>query len=100
MRHIDACEKYMSETFPVEDEHLLKIRTALERDGKGGIQIAASDARVLQFLLRFCKAQKMVEVGTLYGYSTLSFARALGEQGKIYSLDSSVEHHAKAREHL
>src|SRR5690606_33880526 len=24
----------------------------------------------------------------------------LGEQGKIYSLDSSVEHHAKAREHL
>ncbi|MGE0762392.1 MAG: O-methyltransferase [Bdellovibrionales bacterium] len=100
MRKPDACEHYMSETFPVEDVHLQAIRAALSRDGKEGIQVAASDARVLQFLLRACGVRKMVEVGTLYGYSTLCFARALPADGVIYSLDVSEQNHARAKELL
>ena len=97
MRHMDAREKYLSETFPVEDEHLQRIRSALIQDGKNGVQIAASDARVLQFALRLVRAQKVVEIGTLYGYSTLCMARALAPNGVIFSLDVSDAHHAKAR---
>ena len=100
MRKPDARQQYMSETFPVEDEHLVAIREALSRDGKDGIQIAAADGRLLQFLLRMAGVQKMVEVGTLYGYSTLCFARALPSDGVIYSLDVSEEHHSCARELL
>lgn len=97
MRKPEPREQYMSQTFPIEDQHLVEIREMLNRDGKDGIQIAAADGRMLQFLLRLNGAKKMVEVGTLYGYSTLCFARALGDDGKIYSLDVSVPNHEKAR---
>lgn len=100
MRHENSREEYMSKTFPVDDVHSEEIRQALIQDGKDGIQIAASDARVLQFLFRLKGIRKVVEVGTLYGYSTLAFARVLPADGRVISLDLSAQHHARARELL
>lgn len=90
----------MTEAFPIEDEILRSIRKALVNDTMDGIQVGESDARLLQFLARLSGARTVVEVGTLYGYSTLCWARALPADGVVYSVDVSEEHHAKARELL
>lgn len=97
MRNMGNRERYMAETFPVEDDILRGVRAALQRDGMEGIQVGASDARLLQLLARLIKAERVVEIGTLYGYSTLCWARAIGPQGKVYSVDVHEGHQAKAR---
>jgi predicted O-methyltransferase YrrM len=100
MRNAGNREKYMAEAFPVEDEVLRRIRQELVLDGKDGIQIGVSDARLLQFLARLAGAKMVVEVGTLYGYSTLCWARALPEDGVVFSVDVEEAHHRKARDLL
>ena len=100
MRKAGDRERYMTEAFPIEDEILRSIRKALVNDTMDGIQVGESDARLLQFLARLSGARTVVEVGTLYGYSTWCWARALPADGVVYSVDVSEEHHAKARELL
>ncbi len=97
MRRENPRDRYIADTFPVEDEALERVVEELQKDGKDGIQIAPGDARILQFLLRLIGARRVVEVGTLYGFSTLSMARALPEDGVIYSLDNNPEHTQKAK---
>ncbi len=100
MRKAGDRERYMTEAFPIEDEILRSIRKALVNDTMDGIQVGESDARLLQFLARLTRAKSVVEVGTLYGYSTLCWARALPVDGVVYSVDVSEVHHAKARDLL
>lgn len=96
MRKPGDRERYMTETFPIEDEILRSIRKALVNDTMDGIQVGESDARLLQFLARLSGAKKIVEVGTLYGYSALCWARAIPEDGVVYSVDVNETHHQKA----
>ena len=64
------------------------------------MQISAHEGRILQFLVQISKAKKVVEIGTLYAYSTLHIARALPEKGKVFTLDISSERHKKSQEIL
>jgi caffeoyl-CoA O-methyltransferase len=97
MRNQGSQVEYMINTFPVEDEVLRLIRRELKADALEGVQVGASDARILQFLARLVGARKIVEVGTLYGYSALCWARAIPPEGVVYSLDSEPERHEKAK---
>ncbi|MCB0407641.1 MAG: O-methyltransferase, partial [Bdellovibrionales bacterium] len=45
-------------------------------------------------------AKKVVEVGTLFGYSTLWMARGLGEEGHIITLEKDPERHEAAKNHF
>lgn len=51
------------------------------------IAINPEEGKFLQFLIKACNIKTIVEIGTLYGYSTLWLARALPENGKIYTLE-------------
>lgn len=97
MRRENPRDQYIAETFPVQDKILNQVVSELEKDGKNGIQIASGDARILQFLLRLVGAKKVVEVGTLYGFSTLAMARALPADGVLFSLDNNPQHSDKAK---
>ena len=100
MRKTGDRERYMTEAFPIEDEILRSVRKALVNDTMDGIQVGESDARLLQFLARLIGARKIVEIGTLYGYSTLCWARSIPDEGVVYSVDVNEAHHAKVRELL
>ena len=93
-------DQYIQNLFAHEDEALAKIRFELQKDGKEGVNIAAHEGRLLQLLLRLIQAENVVEVGTLYGYSTLWIARALVGQKKLISIEKSEENHKKAQELL
>jgi len=64
------------------------------------IQIDDNAGRVLQLLTSLQRPQYVIEIGTLFGYSTVHIARGLPPGGRITSLEISSEAAALARENL
>ena len=91
---------YLDKVFGFEDILLKKIKKATKEEGVERMQISAHEARILQFLVQISKAEKVVEIGTLYAYSTLHIAKALPEKGKVFTLDISSERHKKSQDIL
>ncbi|MEU6170421.1 O-methyltransferase [Streptantibioticus parmotrematis] len=63
-----------------------------------GLQTAEEQGPLLAFLVRLTGARRIVEVGTFTGYSTLSMAQALPDDGRIIACDVSEEWTALGRE--
>lgn len=66
-------------------------------EGMPAIQLGRAEARTLELLLRLIGAKKVVEVGTLAGYSALCMARALGPDGRLWTIENDPKHAAVAR---
>ncbi|MCM3877329.1 MAG: class I SAM-dependent methyltransferase, partial [Thermoanaerobaculia bacterium] len=64
------------------------------------IQLGASEAKAVALLLKLAGARKVVEVGTLAGYSALVMARALPEDGHLWTIELDAKHARVARENL
>jgi caffeoyl-CoA O-methyltransferase len=69
-------------------------------DGVPAIQVGPSEGRLLGLLLRMIGATKVVEVGTLVGYSTIHMARALAPGGRLWTIEYEPRHAAIARDNL
>ncbi len=82
------------------DAGLQQAFDAPARHGLPPIQVAPSEGKLLELLLRLAQARTVVELGTLAGYSTLRLARALPAGGKVYSLESDPRHAAIARDNV
>ncbi|MCB0389994.1 MAG: O-methyltransferase [Bdellovibrionales bacterium] len=95
-----VADEYINQLFAREDDALLKIREELRKDGKEGINVGPHEGKLLQFLVRAFQVKKIVEIGTLYGYSALWMARALPEDGKLHCLEIDPENYKKAKELL
>jgi len=72
-----SAEAYVRDRFAVEDAALRHIRAVMEAEGLPSIQLPAVTARAVQLLLRVLGARRVIEVGTLAGYSALWMVRAL-----------------------
>lgn len=64
------------------------------------IQVGASEGRLLELLLRMVGARRVVEVGTLVGYSAIRMARALPADGALWSIEYDARHAAVARDNI
>ncbi len=64
------------------------------------IQVGMSEGQLLTLLLRMIGARRVVEFGTLAGYSALRMARALPPGGHLWSLELDPRHAEVARENL
>jgi caffeoyl-CoA O-methyltransferase len=69
-------------------------------EGIPSIQVGPSDGRLIALLLRLARATKVVEVGTLVGYSAIHIARALSPGGHLWSIEYEPRHAAVARDNL
>ena len=77
------------------------LKRAFEAPGRHGmpeIQLGPSEGRLLELLLRLVAARKVVEVGTLAGYSALCMARALRAGGHLWTIEADPRHAAVAAE--
>ena len=99
-RQENSKTRYMNDIFGKEDSLLKSLRIQAEKEQVSGMQIHAYEARILQFLVKAFQVKKLVEVGTLYAYSTLHLARALPEEGRIWTCDRDINRHKKAQEIL
>jgi caffeoyl-CoA O-methyltransferase len=62
------------------------------------IQLGPAEGRLLELLLRLGNARKVVEIGTLAGYSALWIARALPAGGHLWTIEADPRHAGVAAE--
>jgi caffeoyl-CoA O-methyltransferase len=79
------------------DAGLTRAFDAPSAHGMPAIQVAPSEGKLLGLLLRMIDARKVVEVGTLAGYSAIRIARALPGDGRLYTVELDPEHATVAR---
>ena len=91
---------YLDRVFGQKNELLKKISQAAQTEGVERMQISPHEGRILQFLVQISRVKKVVEIGTLYAYSTLHIARALPKGGMVFTLDISSERHRQSQEIL
>ncbi|MBN3895460.1 MAG: class I SAM-dependent methyltransferase [Nostoc sp. NOS(2021)] len=80
-----------------EPEILLKLRQETASHPRSGMQISPEQGQFMRLLVQLIGAKKTLEVGVFTGYSSLSVALALPEDGKIIAADVSEEFTAIAR---
>ncbi len=82
------------------DAALASAFDAPASQGLPAIQVGMSEGKLLTLLLRLAGAQKVVEFGTLAGYSALRMAQALPPDGRLWTLEVDAKHAAVARENI
>lgn len=95
---------------PVEDllDQLLvgddyALSTALTDSQAAGlppIEVSAQSARLLYLLVKISGARRVLEIGTLAGFSTICLARGVGAEGKVVTLEYNPRHADLARRNL
>ncbi|WP_107657811.1 O-methyltransferase [Nocardia suismassiliense] len=64
------------------------------------IDVSAPQGKFLYLLARTARARRVLEIGTLGGYSTIWLARAVGEKGQVVTLEFEPKHAEVARKNL
>ena len=90
--------EYAARTHHPSDRGLERAFQAPARHGMPEIQLGPSEGRLLELLLRLINATKVVEIGTLAGYSALWMARALPPGGHLWTIESDPKHAGVAAE--
>src|SRR5258708_3908088 len=93
-----AIGAYLESVFGPEDSILAEIRARSEREKLPAIEVARFDGRHLEVIARAIGAGKIVEIGTLGGYSGVCLARALSERGTLDTFEYEARHAAVAEE--
>ena len=93
-------DNYFSEALGVEDP-LLDAALQTSRDaGLPPINVSPNQGRMLMLMARMCASTRILEVGTLGGYSTIFLARALPGEGSVISLEIDPHHAEVARANI
>jgi predicted O-methyltransferase YrrM len=80
--------QYISNLF-AEDYERIKENCAF--GDKRCIQIGPEEGKLLSLFIKINGIKSIVEVGTLYGYSSICMAKALPEDGHIFSIDNNYQ---------
>jgi caffeoyl-CoA O-methyltransferase len=92
--------RYVRQWFAPEDDALITVRRNTPVQGLPEIQIRPEEGRMLQFLAASVGARRLLEIGTLAGYSGIWLARALPEGGLLTTLELDPHHAEVARAHF
>src|SRR5262245_4251354 len=79
--------RYLASRTTPEDEFLRRLKEAARAAGIPAIWISPEQASFMQILLRLAGARRVVEVGTLAGYSAIAMARALPRDGRVDTIE-------------
>ncbi|MEZ4465388.1 MAG: O-methyltransferase [bacterium] len=82
------------------DPALALAFTAPEREDMPAIQVGRSEGRLLSLLVRLVGARRVVEVGTLAGFSAIHLARGLPPDGHLWTIEFDAHHADVARTNI
>ena len=88
-----AVDQFINNLFVKEDDALQQTKQAIIDGDLPLISISENQGKFLHILAKLNNPQKILEIGTLGGYSTIWLARALQEGGQLISLELD-QHHA------
>ena len=83
-----------------EDDALIAARESAAAAGMPQIEVSAQHGRLLSLLAAVTGARRVLEIGTLAGYSTINLARGAGPDGHVVSLEFDPRHAEVARANL
>jgi predicted O-methyltransferase YrrM len=89
---------YIVDNFAGEEAKLLQLmQTRAEEAGVPMIMISEEQAKFLGMFLKAIKAKRVLDIGTLFGYSAAVMAKALGPEGEVVTLEFDPKHAEVAR---
>ena len=84
-------------------EHDPALSAALAESQSAGlppIEVSAQSARLLYLLVKISAARRVLEIGTLGGFSTICLARGVGDEGSVVTLEHNPRHAEVAADNL
>jgi predicted O-methyltransferase YrrM len=87
-----AVDDYIAAQLIGEDAALDGAQRASAEAGLPSIAVSPPQGRLLQLLARSIGARSVLEIGTLGGYSTIWLARAVGESGRVLTLEANARY--------
>src|SRR3984957_9324027 len=95
--HYRAVDRYLAERYAPADDALTAALAATDAAGLPPIAVSPTQGKLLQVLARMVQARRILEIGTLGGYSSLWLAGALRAGGRLITLELNARHAAVAR---
>jgi len=92
-----AVDSYISETVVPSDAALDAALEASIKAELPAIAVTPNQGKLLHIFARLVNARRVLEIGTLGGYSTIWLARALPDDGRLISLELNPKHAEVAR---
>ncbi|QMU97589.1 O-methyltransferase [Microbacterium esteraromaticum] len=92
-----AADEYLSDLLVGHDPALEAALAAQRKAGMPDIEVAPVAGKLLNLLVRMSGARRVLEIGTLGGYSTIWMARAVGEQGRVVTIEAEQDNADIAR---
>ena len=88
---------YLNDTFGVEQETMRKVREHSVANNREGMQVSPYEGQLLKSLVVWTKSLKILELGTLFGYSAMWMASGLGEGGQICTVEKDSSRFADSQ---
>ena len=95
-----AVDDYIAGHLLGDDAALTAALAANAAAALPAIDVSPAQGKMLHLMARSMGARRILEVGTLGGYSTIGLARAVGEGGEVVTLELESHHAAIARANL
>src|SRR2546429_2772742 len=93
-------DSYITDTVVQPDAALAAALEASDAAGVPQISVSPAHGKLLWMLARLVNARRILEIGTLGGYSTIWLARGLAAGGRLITLEALEMHAAVARTNL
>ncbi|HXD23405.1 MAG TPA: O-methyltransferase [Gemmatimonadaceae bacterium] len=98
--HWAAVDRYLTDQLVPSDAALDAALASSAAAGLPAINVAPNQGKLLQLLARSIGSKRILEIGTLGGYSTIFLARALPPGGKLITLEYEPKHADVARANI
>ena len=95
-----AVDEYFEQKLALNDPALGAALADSQAEGLPAINVTPAQGKLLALLAQSINARRILEVGTLGGYSTIWMARALPDDGELVTLEISRHHAAVAQRNL
>jgi predicted O-methyltransferase YrrM len=95
-----ALDEMFNRVLRTEDDALTAARERGAAAGMPAIEVSAQHGKLLFLLATAMRASRVLEIGTLAGYSTIQLARGVGAGGRVVTLEYEPAHAEVARQNL